>query len=353
MVDAVKIRNANWGLPVMINEMVYSGFKQESRNGPTLELDGVTVIEYTHPLERQIFCPLRDENPFFNYLEGLWMLAGRNDVEFLSKIVGRMATFSDDGKTFNAAYGYRMRHHFGFDQLKEVVNQLKSNHDTRQAVIQLWTPEDLNKITKDKACNTQLTFKIRDKKLHLTVFNRSNDLIWGALGANKSHFSMIQEAVAAMVGVNVGHYYQVSNCMHVYTDLPAWQPLVDKYYHDVFLGAIKIDDPYDKPENKPFPLVQRPETFLDEVEKFCENPTSTAHSYTNRSISGIAQPLYFAYQQHKSGDTYGAINLLQRYMEQCDYKTAAIEWLQRRLKGQDEKRYAHGQDITNPDTITV
>lgn len=345
------IKNAHVGLPFLVNHIVDCGFKQNSRNGPTLELEGVTVIEYTKPLERQIFCPVRDENPFFNYLEGLWMLAGRNDLSFLEKIVKNMANFSDDGKTFNAAYGYRMRTHFGFDQLKEVVNQLRQNRDTRQAVVQLWCTKDLNKVTKDKACNTQLVFKIRDNKLHLTVFNRSNDLIWGALGANKSHFSMIMEYVAMAVRVEVGHYYQVSNCMHVYTDLPAWQKLVELHKRDIFEGYQSVNDPYTKPENAPFPLVGNIENFLREVELFCDDPTTTSRYWSTPSITHVAQPMYHAYKQHKSGDTYGAINFLQRYMTPCDYKTASIEWLQRRLVS-PEVRIGHGQDLTNPDTVT-
>lgn len=348
----VKVKNAHVGLPLMVNRAVTDGFPQASRNGPTIEFEGVTSIEYTNPTERQIFCPIRDENPFFNYLEGIWMLAGRNDVEFLAKIVGRMATFSDDGKTFNAAYGYRMRHEFGFDQLREVVHQLRLNHDTRQAVVQLWTTEDLDKVTKDKACNTQMVFKIRNGKLNLTVFNRSNDLIWGALGANKSHFSMIMEYVASAVGVGIGSYYQVSNCMHVYTDLPQWKELVEVYEHDVFLGAIVTADPYLLPENKPYKLVDDPDTFLQECEYFCENPTTTSKSWSNTAIPLVAQPLYHAYAQHKSGDTHGAINFLDNYMSQCDFKTAAIGWLKRRIKTPEEI-IGHGQILTNPDTITV
>ena len=348
----ITVKNAHTGLPLMVNHALDFGFKQPSRNGPTIEFDGITVIEYTKPLERQIFCPVRDENPFFNYLEGLWMLAGRRDVEFLKKIVGNMATFSDDGIVFNAAYGYRMREHFGFDQLREVVKQLRENRDTRQAVVQIWETEDLYKYTKDKACNTQIVFKIRDNKLNMTVFNRSNDLIWGALGANKSHFSMIMEYVAEAVRVEVGRYYQVSNCMHVYTDLPAWQKLVDRYRHDVFEGPLRVEDPYLDPKNSVFPLVGNIENFLREVELFCSEPTRTSFFYSTPSIPNVAQPLYHAYTQHKSGDTYGAINLLERYMADCDFKTASIEWLKRRLEGKEVRIIGHGQDLTNPDTVT-
>ena len=346
----ITVRNAVHALPHMITHIVDNGVEQDSRNGRTLELEGVTAIEYTRPTERQLFCPVRDENPFFNYLEGLWMLAGRNDVEFLSKIVGRMATFSDDGKTFNAAYGYRMRHHFGFDQLLTVIDLLKKDPNTRQAVVQLWDYQDLTKVTKDKACNTQIVFKIRAGKLHMTVFNRSNDLIWGALGANKSHFSMIQEFVAAEVGVPIGSYYQVSNAMHVYTDLPAWNPLVDRYYHEAIKGRIVVDDPYER-EVQPYPLVHKPDVFLKEVEAFCEDPLSD-REYHNPSLGYVAKPLYKAYALHKAGDTALAIRHLHTGMVQCDYNLAASEWLYRRLAGQYEKRFGHGQDLTDPDTLT-
>jgi hypothetical protein len=117
------------------------------------------------------------------------------------------------------------------------------------------------------------------------------------------------------------------------------------------LGAIKVDDPYSDPKNKPFQLVGNIENFLREVELFCEDPTSTSRYWSTPSIPNVAQPMYHAYVQHKSGDTYGAINFLQRYMAECDYKTAAIEWLQRRLVS-EEKIYGHGQDLTNPETVT-
>jgi hypothetical protein len=50
----------------------------------------------------------------------------------------------------------------------------------------------------------------------MTVFCRSNDLIWGAYGANAVHMSILQEYVACGLARPVGHYWQVSNNYHVY-----------------------------------------------------------------------------------------------------------------------------------------
>ena len=60
----------------------------ETRNGTALEFPTPVCTTYTHPLERVLFYPERDANPFFHLMESFWMLAGRNDVEWISKFNG-------------------------------------------------------------------------------------------------------------------------------------------------------------------------------------------------------------------------------------------------------------------------
>jgi len=132
-----------------------------------------------------------------------------------------MAEYSDDGQVFNAPYGYRLRQLFtdegncNIDQLDSVIQTLSKDPNSRQAVCQIWDVEDLEKTTKDKACNMSIVFRIRNGKLCMTVYNRSNDMIWGAYGANVVQFSMIQEYVAAHLGLPLGEYTQVSNSYHI------------------------------------------------------------------------------------------------------------------------------------------
>jgi thymidylate synthase len=184
--------------------------------------------------------------------EALWMLSGRNDVAPLTYYAKQFAEYSDDGKTFNGAYGYRWRQATGsvvedydrtiakeygdgevptiiieqHDQLKILIEHLKKKPDSRRAVLQMWNCEDdLLKIdsSKDVCCNTNVYFLISSssggvKFLDMTVCNRSNDLIWGVLGANVVHFSFLQEYMAACIGVEVGVYNQFTNNLHVYTE---------------------------------------------------------------------------------------------------------------------------------------
>src|SRR3546814_14070537 len=112
-----------------------------------------------------------------------------------------MASFSDDGSTFNAAYGHRWRHHFGFDQLETVVDMLSADPNDRRAIITMWDPADLQRTTKDVACNLQIMPRIVGGTLEFTTTNRSNDVIWGLCGANAVHLSFLQEWMAGAHGL--------------------------------------------------------------------------------------------------------------------------------------------------------
>ena len=147
---------------------------EKTRNGVALVLPEPVLTTYRYPCERVLFNKTRDANPIFHLMESIWMLAGRNDVAFLQQFNKRMVEFSDDGKTFNAAYGHRWRKHFKYDQIEEVIKMLQKEPNSRQAVIQMWDVDDVNKKTKDKPCNTQIVFDLRNTKLNMTVFNRSN-----------------------------------------------------------------------------------------------------------------------------------------------------------------------------------
>jgi len=220
----INAENVNDALDQGLRLMVAEGEPVPSRNGMTLELPAPVTTVYKNPAQRVLVSSARDANPFFHLMESLWILAGREDVKFLSEFNKRMVDFSDDTKTFNAAYGYRLRKQFNdsgncdLDQIEGVIRILSKDPNSRQAVCQIWDSVDLKKYTRDKACNMSIVFRMRNQRLDMTVYNRSNDMIWGAYGANVVQFSMIQEYVAASLGVNMGTYTQVSNSFHVYTE---------------------------------------------------------------------------------------------------------------------------------------
>jgi len=68
----------------------------------------------------------------------------------------------------------------------------------------------------DVPCNDALHFLIRDNKLHLLVFTRSNDIMWGWSGINSFEWSVLQRVMASILGVDVGQLTFTIGSLHLY-----------------------------------------------------------------------------------------------------------------------------------------
>ena len=227
----ITVPSADAALHLALEHIEKWGTLRTSRGKVTKEVRGPSITTYTHPRHRVVFSPVRNANPFFHLIDAIWLLSGSNRVELPCAFLPSLAQYSDNGLTFHGAYGHRLRHLFGFDQIEATVQLLKEKPDTRQAVMSIWHPmHDLNVSTKDVPCNDMIMFNLRDGRLDMTVCCRSNDAVWGAYGANVVQFSILLEYMAALVGVPMGHYAQMSNSLHFYEDTPAVDNLREGYY---------------------------------------------------------------------------------------------------------------------------
>jgi thymidylate synthase len=322
-----------------------------SRAGVVKMIAEPVVVTYSHPRERVLFNRARDCNPFFHLFEALWMLAGRNDVEPLSRYSGQIALVaSDDGRTFNGAYGYRWKsrmhcvdgepseeslcHVNKIDQLKIIADQLKRKPNSRRCVLQMWNVEDdLLRIddTKDVCCNTNVYFSLspQNSALDMTVCNRSNDLVWGMLGANFVHFSVLQEYLAACVGVGVGVYNQFTNNLHVY---------VERYKPDEWLTDQTTGLHYSSGRNKFLhlvPLVDNLETFNHEVMDFIDNKDWTRH-WSEPFLDQVAAPMCCAFELHKCHNYKESLSCVEN-IKASDWRTACYNWIMLRKKRYESK----------------
>jgi len=328
----ITVRNVNQALSEAFWRLKALALKPEpTRNGPALVFPEMVVTTYRYPQERVLFFAGRDANPIFHLMESIWILAGRRDVAFLQNFNSTIGRFSDDGEVFNAAYGYRIRRHFGHDQLDEVIKLLRRDPETRQAVIQIWDEADLTRRTKDKACNTQVLFDTRGGRLNMTVFNRSNDLWWGAYGANAVHFSILQEFVACAVGMRMGVYRQVSNNLHLYTEL------YDAVKYVEMPPPAEFYDLYSSGAVRPSPLMLNGEykSFLHDCEVFCNDPFNQETRYKNPFFTHVAQPMAMVSRVRKihAGDGAGFAAKIRAE----DWRRATFDWIKRRELAKAEK----------------
>lgn len=332
----IKVRNVHQALPEAIRQIAMFGEERESRNGPVRVIPGPVTTMYTHPTERVLFWPERDANPFFHFFESLWMLNGCNDVAYLEQFVRRMREFSDDGVTFHGAYGFRWREFFGFDQLDVIIKTLKANPDDRRCVLQMWDPNaDLGGKGKDLPCNTQAYFAVAtDDRLDMTVCNRSNDIIWGAYGANAVHFSFLQEYVASAVGVPVGRYWQVSNNWHAYLKtLEPLQHLAERTTDGISTpSGFLVDCPYSLHHVATTPIMSLDRAVWDrDLTMFLAG--RPVIGYRDPFFRRVANPLWAAWCAFKENKAPGRYEAALEVLEQCrapDWKLACADWVNRR-----------------------
>lgn len=337
----LKVRNVNQAFSRVFRHLNALDLKpEETRNGPAIVFPGIVTTVYLRPNERVLFHVGRDANPIFHLVESIWMLAGRKDVEFLVQFNKRMGTFSDDGVQFNAAYGHRWRRHFGYDQLLAIIQTLRTYPKTRQAVMQIWDPEDLTKATLDKACNTQVVFDTRGDKLNMTVFNRSNDIWWGAYGANAVHFSFMQEFVACSVGLPIGEYRQVSNNFHLYLELYD----AAKY---VLNPPDESHDLYSSGLVKPYPLMGNMMcfSFLEDCENFCVDPFREWR-YNSPFFHEVARPVALVARARKLKISDGR-DVASKLIKAEDWSRAVLDWIDRR---EEKKRLKDKNACLTPQT---
>jgi thymidylate synthase len=208
--------------PEMIWRVFEEGAKVPSRLDETLEIRGMCV-EVADPRNRLVTSWCRPVNVAFALAEVLWILGGRNDVETLEFYNSQIKEYSDNGTTFNAAYGQRLRSVYGHDQIEDVYRALAENPETRQATLVITCPAfDRNyeangekRQTKDRACNLISHLLIRDGALQWMQVIRSNDALWGT-PYNWMQFMHLQEYFAARLGVGIGAFTYVAHSFHIY-----------------------------------------------------------------------------------------------------------------------------------------
>lgn len=257
----IETRNAHQALVHGIELLQQFGQERMTRNGPAVVAPWPVTTEYRRPTERLVFWPERDVNTAFLVYEGLWMLAGRRDLAPMIRYIKDFACYSDDGISLHGAYGYRWRRAGQsrmLDQLRLVAEMLTVNPGDRRAVVQMWDVDrDLASQSRDIPCNDMIAFQ-RDVKgrLDMTVFCRSNDLIWGQTFANAFHFGLLHEYMATWIGCDVGYYRQVSINLHAYSAPLAEVAALPGRTRGVFSVPTPLADPYVSGEVHPVLLFE-------------------------------------------------------------------------------------------------
>lgn len=198
----------------VISKLLATKNKIVAHRGEAREMTGV-LLHITNPRSR--LSRTEKKGHIFSCLgELLWYLSGSNAVDFISYYVNRYADESDDGQTIYGGYGPRLFRMAGeHDQVDNVLRLLRTSPTSRRAVIQLFDAADIAYRHKEVPCTCTLQFVVRDGRVHMFTYMRSNDAFLG-LPHDVFAFTMLQEIVARSLGFDVGTYKHAVGSLHLY-----------------------------------------------------------------------------------------------------------------------------------------
>lgn len=213
-------------------------------------LQQTSIVNMRRPV---ITLPERKLSTKFLGGEAYWILSGDNRVETIAPYNKNIVNYSDDGMTFFGAYGPRI-----LSQLDYVIDKLKSDADTRQAVLTIWRENPPE--TKDVPCTVAVHFMIRDHKLNCHVYMRSNDL-WLGFPYDVFNFSMLSHLVCCKLNAFVvenggviiepGMLYHTASSRHIYEQhFEQVEQLIKRYnLADMSMEELKSLETAETPEN--------------------------------------------------------------------------------------------------------
>lgn len=179
------------------------------RHMPTTEIKGV-IIKILNPRTRILNKNVRKISLPFAIGEWLWCMSGRKDLEMIQYYAPSYNKYSDNGIILNGAYGPRIKRN-----LEKIINLLKSDCDTRRAVIPIYDKADVGLKSNDIPCTLTLQFMIRNNQLDMFTNMRSNDVYLG-LPYDVFNFTMWQEYIASLLNINIGTYTHMVGSIHFY-----------------------------------------------------------------------------------------------------------------------------------------
>ena len=202
-------------LRFVFRKLIRSTDRVVASRGDTRELTAV-LLELTNPRARVSRAETRGKITSC-IAEFLWHMSKGNNLEFIAYYLPKYREESEDGLSVYGGYGPRFFGAKGFpNQIESIVRLLRTRPNTRRAVIQIFDAHDIvGQVRKEIPCTCTLQFLIRNGRLQMITSMRSNDAFKG-LPHDIFAFTMIQEALARQLGVELGTYRHFVGSLHLY-----------------------------------------------------------------------------------------------------------------------------------------
>lgn len=152
--------------------------------------------------------------------ELLWFLRGESNVSWLrDNGVTIWNEWADAAGELGPVYGVQWRSWptpsgEQIDQISEVIEQIKTNPDSRRLIVSAWNPADIPNMAL-APCHAFFQFYVADGKLSCQLYQRSADLFLG-VPFNIASYALLTHMVAEQTGLEVGDFVWTGGDCHIY-----------------------------------------------------------------------------------------------------------------------------------------
>jgi len=159
---------------------------------------------------------------------------------------------TDTVKELGPVYGAQWRSWMAtdgkaIDQLSELINQIKTNPDSRRMILSAWNVGELEKMALPP-CHTFFQFYVANGKLSCQLYQRSADVFLG-VPFNIASYALLTMMIAQVCDLEVGDFVHTFGDAHIYSN----------HYDQVNLQLSR--EPFTKPTMKINPSVKNIEDF--------------------------------------------------------------------------------------------
>lgn len=158
--------------------------------------------------------------------ELLWFIAGETNIAYLKENnVSIWNDWADENGELGPVYGYQWRHWSGtsqsgeareIDQLREVVEQIRTNPDSRRLIVNAWNVSDVPDMALPP-CHLLFQFWVAGGRLSCSMYQRSCDVFLG-LPFNIASYALLTHMIAATTDLEVGDLIISLGDAHIYSN---------------------------------------------------------------------------------------------------------------------------------------
>lgn len=127
--------------------------------------------------------------------------------------------FAKEYGELGPVYGHQWRNFEGVDQLAQIVEDIKTNPDSRRLIVSAWNPKDIPVMAKSglPPCHTLFQFYVTEGRLSCQLYQRSADVLLG-VPFNIASYALLTLMIAQVAGLQPGDFVHTFGDAHLYSN---------------------------------------------------------------------------------------------------------------------------------------